>query len=75
MGAMRWMGRLERRTVVVHMASGASVRGVVIGVYRDSVVLRHSTYLGPQATEIDGDVVIPRPNVAWVQTLPEGEQP
>lgn len=76
MTRVRWIDRLARRTVVVHLANGASIRGVMAGAYRDSVVLVHATYLGMVGgdrveTPIDGDAVILREQVAWIQTLGE----
>jgi hypothetical protein len=58
---VRWIDRLVRRTVVVHLTTGASIRGVLVGAYRDSIVLSHATYLG----------MILREQVAWMQNLGE----
>ena len=67
---MRWLDRLTGRTVVVHMTHGASVRGVLIGAYRDCLVLTHAAYLGTESVEkVDGEVVVLRERVAWMQTL------
>lgn len=73
---VRWIDQLVRRTVVVHLTTGASIRGVLIGAYRDSIVLGHATYLGVIGgerveTPIDGDAVILREQVAWMQNLGE----
>lgn len=70
MNLMRWIDRLTRRTVVVHTTNGMSVRGVLVGAYRDCLVLSHATFLGVETAEqIDGEAVIPRDRVAWLQTL------
>jgi hypothetical protein len=70
MNRVRWIDRLTRRTVVVHMTHGASVRGVLVGTYRDCLVLTHAAYLGAEAIEkVDGEVIVPRERVAWMQTL------
>lgn len=70
---MRWLNRLVRKNVVVHMASGVSLRGVLVGVYADSMVLVHAEWLSADAvTPVDGEAVIPRSNVAWVQILEAG---
>jgi hypothetical protein len=76
MTRVRWIDRLVKRTVVVHMTTGASIRGVMSGTYRDSIVLAHATYLGMVGgdrveTPIDGDAVILREQVAWIQNLGE----
>lgn len=73
---VRWIDRLVRRNVVVHLTNGASIRGVLAGAYRDSVVLIHATYLGTLGgdrveTPIDGDAIILREQVAWMQNLGE----
>lgn len=66
---MRWLDKITRRTVVVHMTTGASVRGVLVGVYRDSIVLQHAALMGDTIQPLDGEVVIPRERVGWLQTL------
>ncbi len=72
MNRVRWIDRLVRRNVVVHMTTGASVRGVLVGAHRDCLVLSHVAYLGADAVEtVDGEVVVPRERVAWIQTLGE----
>lgn len=70
MWGVRWLDRLVRDHVVVHTTTGASLRGVLVGVYRDCIVLTHVAYLGTDTTEnVDGDVVIPRDKVGWLQRL------
>lgn len=71
---MRWLNRLTAKTVVVHLTDDESIRGVVAGVYADCIVLRHAAYLGEKAVDrIDGEAVIPRDKVAWLQNLPASE--
>lgn len=71
---VRWLNRLVRETVVVHTTGGASLRGVLVGVYRDCLVLTHAKYLTSDTTEdVDGEAIIPRPMVAWMQRLPGSE--
>lgn len=68
---MRFLQRITRETVVIHTLSGASVRGVLVAAYRDCLVLAHATYLTADSTEpVDGEAVIPREQVAWLQRLP-----
>lgn len=70
MNRMRWIDRLIRRSVVAHTTNGMSVRGVLVGAYRDCIVLSHAAYLGSDSIEpLDGEVVIPRERVAWMQIL------
>jgi hypothetical protein len=71
---MRWLNRLTAKTVVVHLTDDESLRGIVAGVYADCLVLRHAAYLGEKAIDrVDGEVVIPRERIAWLQNLPSGE--
>lgn len=74
MWGVRWLPRLVRDTIVVHTITGASLRGVLVGVYSDCVVLSHGTWLGGDTTEsVDGEVVIPRDKVGWIQRLGSNE--
>lgn len=75
-----WLDKLERRTVVVHLSDGSSLRGVLAATYSDCLVLAHAAFLGQSAGEqvvvpVDGEAVLPRGNVSWVQTLPAEEPP
>lgn len=66
----RYINQLRALTVVVHTTTGQSLRGVMVGTYKDSVVLAHVDFLvGDTTTNIDGDAVIPRERIAWIQTL------
>lgn len=67
---MKWINRLRFETVVIHTTTQASISGVLTGTYKDSLVLSHAKFLaGDTTTNIDGDVVVPRERVAWIQTL------
>jgi hypothetical protein len=71
---VRWLPKVVRETVVVHTTAGASLRGVLVGVYRDCLVLHHAKYLTSDTTEVvDGEAIIPRQMVAWMQRLPGSE--
>ena len=71
MWGVRWLTRLERHEIVVHTITGASLRGVLVGVYSDCIVLTHGAWLGTDTTEsVDGDIVVPREKVGWIQKLP-----
>lgn len=68
---MRWVQRLLRSSVVVHLSSGSSIRGILVGEYRDAIVLAHAHYLTAGGAEpIDGEAGIPRATIAWIQQLP-----
>lgn len=66
----RGLRGLVKDRVVLHTTDGHSIRGVVIGVYRDSIVLGHTAYLD-EAREagLEGDVLVPREKIAWIQRL------
>jgi small nuclear ribonucleoprotein (snRNP)-like protein len=77
---MRWMDKLTRTTVAVHLQDGNTLRGVMVGQYRDCIVLTHATYLGggPQdavvQVPVDGEAVVPRESVVWLQRLPATQE-
>lgn len=68
---MRWLNRQLTNTVVVHTTAKESIRGVLVGVYSDCVVIAHAYYLHAESapTEIDGEAIVPRERVAWVQKI------
>jgi hypothetical protein len=66
-----YIDRMERETVVAHTVSGKSIRGVLASVNRDSIVLIHASFLNAQGpSAIDGEAIVPRVNVDWLQRLP-----
>ena len=71
MARTRWIERLAKRSVIVHMSDGASVRAVLLRAHPDCLILVESRYLAPdgQETAVDGESVIPRSNVSWIQVL------
>jgi len=65
---------LERERVVVHLDGDESIKGVLLEVYEDSVVLKHAASLWSGGeTKIDGDAVVPRGRILWLQRLTEPE--
>lgn len=74
MSPMRYIDRLQRRSVVLHLKDGQSLKGVLMAAYRDSLVLAHARYLAADGElPVDGEAVVPRDSVAWLQTLPAQE--
>lgn len=70
MNLVRWVQRLLAHTIVVHTTDGISLRGVLVGQYRDVIVLANAMHLGPDGdTKVDGNAVIPREKIGWIQTL------
>jgi small nuclear ribonucleoprotein (snRNP)-like protein len=61
--------RLHKRTVVVHLIDGVSLRGILRSSYRDAIVLSHVHVLD-QKTDLEGDVVVPRGRIDFFQTVP-----
>ena len=70
-----YLPRLRYRRVVAHLSGGQSIRGVLVGVYPDSLALAHGRYLsGNVEVPVDGETIVPRPQLLWVQALdPEDE--
>lgn len=65
--------RLVRQRVVVHTRDERSIRGVLLEIYRDCVVLAEPEYLQEaKPAELKGNAVIPTENVAWLQILGGG---
>lgn len=63
---------LLRDTVVVHTTGEDSLKGVLVGVYDDCLVLRHAVSLWDGGeTTVDGDAVVPLERIAWLQRLGE----
>ena len=71
---MRWINRLTRRRVVCHLKDGTSLRGWLTHTYQDALILANADALaGDLSTPIDGEAVIPRTNLAWIQDLGAGD--
>lgn len=67
---MRWLNKITHQTVIVHLENGQSLRGVLTGVFSDCIVMMHARYLsGDNELTVDGEVVVPRPNVGWLQVI------
>lgn len=68
---MRWINKQLTTTVIVHTVNKESIRGVLVGAWKDCVVLAHAYYLHAEAapSEIDGEAIVPRAQVAWIQKL------
>lgn len=65
------MRRFVKRRVVAHTKDGQSIRGVLLSNHRDCVVIDQPEYLGqaPDEHKLEGDAVILKDNLAWVQVL------
>ena len=70
MSLRRYIERMRRSTVVVHRPGDPSIRGILVGVYRDCIVLECAEALGGDGpTQIDGRAVIPRSDRLWLQEI------
>lgn len=67
-----YLKELEAESVVVHTRDDRSIRGALIAVHSDALVLRQAAYLSEDgaAASIDGEVAVPRENVSFFQRLP-----
>lgn len=70
----RWAQATLRQSVVIHTTTNQSFRGVLIHEYDNALVLRHAALLGAEVATIDGELVVPRERVSFVQVLPASEQ-
>lgn len=75
--ARRWIEKMTRRSVVVHLRDGASIRGVLVEAHGDCLVLTAAEVLatgpGEGPVPADGRAVLPREGVSWIQDLTPGE--
>lgn len=71
----RYLETVERSRVVVHTTGGSSIEGVLIGLYPDCLVLAHASALSTTGRiAIDGEPIIERKKVDWIQRLGPGEE-
>lgn len=67
-----YIDQLVHKEVFVHLRTNHSMEGILIGAYQDSIVVRHAKVPDPESGTIinlEGDQVVPRDNVNWVQEL------
>ena len=70
-----YLREIVAETVVVHVTSGASVRGILTAVHSDVLVLAHAEYLNGDGSSIavDGEALVPVSKVAFLQRLTGGD--
>lgn len=68
-----YLGTIVAETVVIHTTKDESIRGVLLAVHSDVFVLHHAALLSGDTTRIpiDGEVLVPLPQVKFVQRLLE----
>lgn len=60
--------------VVANITDGGSIRGILVGVYPDAIVLAHPEWLtGSKPAAIGGEVTIARSSVPMLQRFAESE--
>lgn len=65
-----WRRLTAKRTVIVNLRSGDSFRGVVWAQHGPVLVLKGAEHInGPDGTPVDGEVVIERSEVEFIQLL------
>lgn len=70
----RGLTRLRGTRVVLQTKDDRSLRGVLVGVYRDCVVLAHFEYLNEaKPTDLPGEATVLFENLSWVHQLPAGD--
>jgi hypothetical protein len=66
----RYVRRLLRETIVCHLKSGESLRGVLVGEHSDVLVFEQAMALSVEApVTADGLAIVPRANISWMQQL------
>lgn len=65
------LSSLERRRTIVTLKSGEAFAGVLYAVDRESLTLRNAELLtaGERAVPVDGEVLVLRADVAYLQML------
>lgn len=58
--------RLHKQTVVVHLLSGQSLRGVLRDTFADSILLSRVHHLD-EDTELKGDLLVPLGRIDYYQ--------
>lgn len=70
-----YLDTVERHRVVVHTKAGSSIEGILTALYPDDLVLEHASVLSSGGRlAIDGEAVIGRSEVDWIQRLGPGEE-
>ncbi len=66
-----WIASLTHETVIVHLKGDShSIKGVLAAVHSDCLVLRDAIVLEPESQAVlDGEVIVPRPNVDFMQRI------
>lgn len=70
----RGIGSLVGERVVLQTRDDRSLRGVLVGSYRDCVVIGHFQYLSEaNPTDLPGEATVRFDNLSWVHRLGPGD--
>lgn len=70
----RGVKRLRGERVVLQTKDDRSLRGVLLGVYRDCLVIGHFQYLGEaDPVDLPGEATVLVENLSWVHRLGPGD--
>jgi hypothetical protein len=64
-----WLDRVTGEQVIVHLVDDQTVKGALVDVHRDGLVLRAAQLIAQPAVDIAGDVFVPRDKVLMLQRL------
>lgn len=72
---MTWLDDVSLETVIVHTRDDMSLRGLKSSVYDDCLVLREARVLEGEGVSsvLNGEVVIPRERVHFIQVVAAGD--
>lgn len=71
---MTWLDGLTLDTVIVHLKTGVSIKGLKRTVYDDALVLSDARVLEDEgmSSMLNGEIAIPRENVDFMQVVGDG---
>lgn len=70
---MTWLQDLTLDTVIAHTTHGPSIKGLCVAAHDDCLVLRKAMALEDPPVMLNGDVVIPRERLLFMQLVPGAE--
>jgi hypothetical protein len=65
-----WWATMRRQQLMVHLTDDTTIRGVVLEVTDDGVLLTAAEYLGDRNVPLGGEVFVARERVAFTQVPP-----
>lgn len=65
-----WLETMRREQLMLHLVDDSTVRGLVLEVTQDGILLTEAEYLGSASTMLGGQVFIARDRIAFTQVPP-----